>query len=224
MLVAQDEYQEFSEDITPDRFPIFAGLYPSLSVPIADFGTNMDKLGFGGGVQFLMNLNQSPFSIGVTSNIANFGNETLEFIDAEGFESAWKTNSSLWDGHFLIQFEPPIGTNFQPYIIGQAGFNHFFTITRFVDVGGDGETLDRYVDDNNWGYSYGGAVGTLIPLEPSWRFMLDVRASYLKGADASFYSKTPNATILGDTLDAFELRESPVDLVRFSVGVLAYLR
>ena len=45
----------------------------------------------------------------------------------------------------------------QPYISGQFGFNHFFTASRLVDPDADEDnTLERFVDDNSWGWSYGG--------------------------------------------------------------------
>lgn len=220
-----EEYKEKKENAL-DQYPIFAGVYPSFSLPILDFRENMNHVGLGGGVEFLVNLNNSPFLAGVASTISNYGHESLAFIDPEGFELAWKTNSSLWDMHFLLQIEPPFGRNFQPYIQGKVGFNHFFTITRLVDEtsGGDDGTLERIVDDNSWGLSYGGAIGGLFPLDDNWRYMLNARATYLKGRGVSYYAKQDTFTIVGDSLDAFDLVESSVDILRLELGVLVYLR
>ena len=225
LLSAQEEEQDFAEENTSDRFPIFLGIYPTLSIPLADFKTNMDKLGYGGNLEFLINMNQSPFLVGLSSSIFNFGNEKLDFVDNEGFELVWKTNSSLWDGHLVVQFEPLIEKNFQPYIMGKLGFQHFFTITRLVDKEfQDDNPLERYVDDNSWGWSYGGAVGLLVPLDKGWRIMLNARAAYQKGSEATYYAKLDNYSVQGDTLNAFERKESAVDMLQVSIGVLAYLR
>jgi len=222
----EEDYREEYEEKKLDQYPIFAGIHPSFSIPLLDFQENMSRVGLGGGVEFLVNLNNSPFAAGIASTISNFGHESLSFVDNEGFELAWKTNSSLWDMHFLLQIEPPLGRKFQPYVQGKIGFNHFFTITRLVDEtsGGDDGTLERLVDDNSWGLSFGGAVGGLFPLDNDWRYMLNARVSYLKGRGVSYYAKRETFTIVGDTLDAFDLMESAVDLVRLEVGVLVYLR
>jgi len=221
----RDDYKE-EKDNKLDQYPIFAGIHPSFSVPLLDFKENMNRIGLGGGIEFLVNLNNSPFVAGIASTISNYGHESLGFIDPDGFELAWKTNSSLWDMHFLLQVEPPFGRNFQPYIQGKIGFNHFFTITRLVDetTGGDDGTLERIVDDNSWGLSYGGAIGGLFPLDQNWRYMLNARVSYLKGRGVSYYAKQDSFTIVGDSLDAFDLVDSAVDLLRLEVGVLVYIR
>ncbi len=220
----QEDYT--TEDKEVDQYPIFIGLHSGLSIPLLDFKDNMGNLGVGGGLEFLVNINNSPLLLGVASTIANYGHESLQFVDPEGFELAWKTNSSLWDLHAVVQIEPPFGRKFQPYLQGKIGFNHFFTITRLVDVtsGGDDGTLERIVDDNSMGLSYGGAIGGLFPLDRDWRIMLDARVSYLRGQASSFYAKQDSFTILGDTLDAFDLFESTVNMVRLEVGVLVYLR
>ena len=63
----------------------------------------------------------------------------------------------------------------------------------------------------------------MIPLDKDWHFMLDIRASYLRGTNASYYSKLNNFTIVGDTLDAFDLKESTTNMLRLEVGVLFYI-
>ena len=225
LLIAQSDYND-SDDSNIDRYPIFLGLHPTVSIPIGNFGDNTNRVGLGGGFEFLINLNQTPFYMGIASTFSNLGHEAYDFVDPNGFELVWKTNSSLLDGHFLIQYEPPFKANFQPYLMAKIGVNHFFTISRLIDevTGDENDILERYVDDNSTGLSYGGAIGTLIPLDKNWRAMLNIRASYLKGANASYYSKLADFTVAGDSLDAFDLMESDIDMIRLEVGVLVYLR
>lgn len=224
-MYGQETYREDLEENTVDQFPMFIGIYPSVSAPIGAFNKNMNRAGFGGGIEFLVNIKQTQFYAGFASNIANYGNETLEFVDSDGFTLDWKTNSSLWDNHLLIQYEPLMKKEFQLYVQGKIGMNHFFTVTKLVDeeTEGGNEVLERFVDGKSTAFSYGGAIGALIPLDEDWNFMLDIRASYLRGTNASYYSKLNNFTILGDTLDAFDLQESTTDMLRLEVGVLAYL-
>lgn len=224
-VLGQETYREDVEENTTDQYPMFIGIYPSLSAPIGAFNDNMNRAGLGGGFEFLINIKQSEFYAGIASNIANYGNETLDFVDNEGFNLVWKTNSSLWDSHLLVQYEPLMQKEFQLYVQGKMGLNHFFTVTKLVDeeTGGENEVLERYVDGKSTRFSYGASVGALIPLDKEWHFMLDIRASYLRGANASYYSKLNNFTILGDTLDAFDLQESTTNILRIEVGVLAYL-
>ncbi len=222
---SQDIYREESEENTTDQFPMFIGIYPSISIPVGAFSDNMNRIGLGGGFEFLVNIKQTQFYAGFASNIANYGNETLEFIDTDGFTLDWKTNSSLWDNHLLVQYEPLMKQEFQLYVQGKIGINHFFTVTKLVDeeTGGENEVLERFVDGKSTTFSYGGSIGALIPLDKEWHFMLDLRASYLRGTNASYYSKLNNFTIVGDTLDAFDLQESTTNMLRFEVGVLFYI-
>jgi len=220
-LLAQEK-----EEKQIDQFPMFIGLHPSLSIPLLDYRESMNNVGVGGGIEYLVNINNSPILLGVASTISNYGHASREYIDNDGFELAWKTNSSLWDTHLVLQIEPPFAANFQPYVQGKIGFNHFFTITRLVDNGNNSQddgTLERYVDDNSWGMSYGGAIGSLFPLDANWRFMLNARLSYLRGREVSYFSKRDTFTLTGDTLDAFSFTESTVDMLRLEVGMLMYI-
>ena len=125
--VAQEENDFYEEETEPIKYPMFIGASFQTLVPISTFGENMNQLGYGGQLEFLVNLNQTPFYAGFASSIANFGNEVFDFTDAEGFDLKWKTNSSLWSTHLVVHLEPQLDWPFQPYFSGQLGFNHFFT-------------------------------------------------------------------------------------------------
>ncbi|MFK7980912.1 MAG: hypothetical protein AB8G86_13085, partial [Saprospiraceae bacterium] len=135
----------------------------------------------------------------------------------------WKTNSSLFSSHLLLHVEPIMNLPFQPYVRGQLGFNHFFTVSRLVDPEIDDNPLERYVDDKSWGVSYGGAVGFLIPLDKDWKAMLDIKGTYLRGSRSSYYSKLSGVDVMEDSIEAFELEESVVDMMGISVGVLFFI-
>ena len=112
---------------------------------------------------------------------------------------------------------------FQPYFSGQLGFNHFFTVSRLVDPEIDDNPLERFVDDNSWGVSYGGSVGFLIPLDKDWLVMLNLKGTYLRGSRSSYYSKLADVDVMEDSIEAFELQESVVDMIGIQIGVLAFI-
>ncbi len=222
---AQEEvdYLDEEKESTPIKYPMFGGIAFQTLVPISTFGEKMNQPGFGGQLEFLVNLNQTPFYAGFAASIANFGNEVYDFTDAEGFDLKWKTNSSLFSSHLLLHLEPKMTLPFQPYFRGQLGFNHFFTASRLVDPESDDNPLERFVDDNSWGVSYGGSVGFLIPLDKDWLYMLDIKGTYLRGSRSSYYSKLSNVAVMEDSIEAFELQESVVDMIGISVGVLIFI-
>lgn len=225
-LIAQAEYLEESEETetTPIKYPMFIGATFQTLLPQRTFGEKMTQPGYGGQLEFLINLNQSPFYAGFASSISNFGNEVFDFTDAEGFDLKWKTNSSLWSSHLTLHFEPTMKFFLQPYVSGQIGFNHFFTASRLVDPEADDNPLERYVDDNSWGLSYGGSFGLLIPLDKNWLYLLDIKATYLKGSNSSYYTKRKdNYTVMEDSIEAFDLEESLIEMVGLSVGVLIFI-
>ena len=221
---AQEEVDLFEEETTPLKYPMFFGLSFQTLRPISTFGENMTQPGYGGQLEYLVNLNQSPLYAGFASSINNFGNEVYDFTDAQGFDLKWKTNSVLWSSHLMLRYEPKMTFPIQPYLSGQFGFNHFFTATRLVDPGADDNPLERYVDEKDWGWSYGGSLGILIPLDKEWLHMLDLRATYLKGKESSFYTKKQDAyTINEDSLEAFDLASSVVNIVGLQIGILVFI-
>lgn len=224
---AQEETysEEFLEEETESiKYPMFIGVTFQALLPQSTFGEKMTQPGYGGQLAFLINLNQSAFYAGFETGIANFGNEVYDFTDTQGFDLKWKTNSVLWNSHLKLRLEPKMIFPVQPYLSGQIGFNHFFTATRLVDPELDDNPLERYVDDKSWGMSYGGSLGLLIPLDKKWLTMLDIRATYLRGGNNSFYTKRQdNYTISEDSLEAFDLEESPIDMLGLSIGVLFFI-
>jgi len=202
---------------------MFIGASFQTLLPISTFGEKMNQPGYGGQLEFLVNLNQTPFYAGFASSIANFGNEVYDFTDAEGFDLKWKTNSSLWSTHLLLHVEPKMNIPFQPYVSGQLGFNHFFTVSRLVDPEIDDNPLERFVDDNSWGVSYGGSAGFLIPLDKKWLTMLNLKGTYLRGSRSSYYSKLADVNVMEDSIEAFELQESVVDMIGLHIGVLVFI-
>ncbi len=219
------EWLEEEEEIIPIKYPMFIGLSFQTLLPQSTFGENMTQPGYGGQLEYLVNLNQSPLYAGFASSLANFGNEVYDFTDPQGFDLKWKTNSVLWSSHLMLRFEPKMTFPIQPYLSGQFGFNHFFTATRLVDPEIDDNPLERFVDDKSWSASYGGSFGILIPFDKGWRSMLDIRATYLKGGESSFYTKKQEAyTITEDSLDAFDLvSSSSVDILGLQIGVLFFI-
>lgn len=218
LLIAQEE-----EPLQQSYSPLFLGGYFQTFLPQGDFKDKMGRPGYGGHLHFMVKVRDSPAYLGISTGIYNFGREVLEFVDNEGYELEWKTNSSLWNTHLTTRFEPPMDFYIQPYMEVKAGFDHFFTTTRLVDPEAEDETLERYVDNKDWNFSYGGSAGILIPLDKEWHFMLDISASYLRGTNARFFAKKDNFTIDEDTIDAFELRQSAINMIGLQIGVLAFI-
>ena len=82
--------------------------------------------------------------------------------------------------------------------------------------------LFKEVEAINPGH-YGGSVGFLIPLDKDWLYMLDIKGTYLRGSRSSYYSKLSDVEVMEDSIEAFELQESVVDMLGISVGVLIFI-
>ena len=115
-------------------------------------------------------------------------------------------------GHAVIRVLPPVSLKIQPYFDGMIGFKNLFTRTTLEDQDvfeGD-DTIESYIEQGDWAFSFGGALGIqiLIGGHESFFILLDGRCTYLKGSAADYLVRNadPNVQII-DTIDAFEEKE-----------------
>jgi len=90
-MFAQEMEDFEATETVPIKYPMFGGLSFQTLLPISTFGEKMSQPGYGGQLEFLVNLNQSPFYAGFATSIANFGNEVYDFTDA--FITSFRTEN-----------------------------------------------------------------------------------------------------------------------------------
>lgn len=199
----------------------FGGAF-HLGVPMDDFRDNLDQVGIGAGGFVIVNVNDSPLSVGTDVSGLGFDSEELRYnANIGGFLKSYRlrTTSSAFLGHALVRFQPNVNFAVKPYVDGMVGFKNLFTRTTLTDED-LAETIDSGNDQRDWAFSYGGAVGVQIAFSRAANLVLDLRCAYLQGSNASYLVRRSDTGIpLEDPIDAFEERTSPTTLLIPQIGI-----
>ncbi len=236
---AQEEGAEFEEDYAAeenyeedsDYIPMFSlGLEFDLAIPQANFRDNLDGVGVGVGGNFLVRTNRQasiPVLAGISSRIVFHDRERQDqivIIDGESIDGRFITRNNIFMIHGMMRVLPPVNSPIQPFIDGMVGFRNFYTRTILQDLDSyDDDTIDSYIEQGDWAFSFGGAVGFQVlirELYGGYYILLEGRCSYLKGSAADYLARRddPNVPIV-DTIDAFEEKNSTTDMLIPQIGV-----
>lgn len=217
----QEEPQELQEPF----YPPFASFSPAffIGIPTGAFEEKIDALAPGIGLDILYKFPYMPLSAGLQAGFSRYDIEKLEYselIDGELQDFEWKTRNNIWLFHAVIRIEAPVIKNIQPYFDGIFGTKRLFTKSVLEDEFSDEEgPLETYIDNSNWTFSFGGAIGLQIPLTSFGHVMLDIRCAYLQGNHAEYYVRKNEVGEIEDTIEAFELKSSPTNMLIPQIGV-----
>ena len=195
-----------------------------VGIPLNDFRDNLDEIGFGGGLQFLMHLGDSPLAMGADLSILAYATEHARFsARVGGFTRNYelRTTSHIFLGHAMARFQPRLNGPIHPYIDGMLGFKNLFTSTSLTDRS-LGETLESDTDQSDWALSYGGAFGIQISFGAEKNVVLDLRCAYLPGQNATYLVRREEpfgGFEYDDPIEAFEERTSLTNLLLPQIGV-----
>ncbi|MCR9288145.1 MAG: hypothetical protein NXI23_12255 [Bacteroidetes bacterium] len=192
------------------------------AIPLEKFQETLDDVAFGVGIDVLSKLGQMPIWVGAQTGFLMYDKESQKFLtDVGGIdrEYEWKTRNNIWLLHGMFRIQPTIDFPVKPYFNAMAGFKRFFTTTNLLDADVEDESLERFVDHSDWVFSFGGTIGVEIPLTKDKEAVLDIRCSYYQGNHAEFYTRNQDAVVIEDTLDVFELKNSPTPLLVPQIGV-----
>jgi hypothetical protein len=102
------------------------------------------------------------------------------------------------------------------FLEGSAGFNWLYTSTTITEEGEDeGTTKFDKSDITNF---YGAAFGLHIPI--STASYIQARVGYYPGLSAEYFSKFKEDEFvsMNTSLEAFKLRQTATDILRFELG------
>jgi len=188
----------------PDDMGI--GFRANLGIPQGPFATEINRNGFGAGIEFTMPLwNDSPLYAGAAFDLVQYGKRVTRFNE----EIVVRVGSTVIDRipvvldvttsnnvmHFmgLFRFQAPT-PYVKPYAELTGGLQYIYTRTRITDEttnriftsGQDNNEISASTQMSDFTYAFGGGVGILIPLR---KLSLDFRAHYLIGGRANYYTR-----------------------------------
>ncbi len=204
-----------------------AGINFTLAFPQGEFKDNVDRLGFGGSLQFLFFDPQPglPVSFGLNLGYLNYGSESrrepFSYTIPDVFVDVDRTNN-LVNFHILFQIISHTGT-FRPYAEGLFGGSYIFTETSIKSR--DYEEVAGSTNFDDFAWSYGAGGGFIILLmenvgDDVGTLYLDLKARYLFGSEAE-YLKEGSVTVENGRV-AYEVSKSKTDLLQIHLGVIAY--
>ncbi|OGU70669.1 MAG: hypothetical protein A2V93_01555 [Ignavibacteria bacterium RBG_16_34_14] len=203
------------------------GINFTLAFPQGEFKDNIDRLGFGGSLQFLFFDPKPglPVSFGINFGYLNYGSETRRepfspnipdvVVDVD------RTNN-LVNFHVLFQIIPYSGT-FRPYAEGLFGGSYIFTETTIKSRGVEEVASSTNFDDFAWSYGAGGGFIILLMEnigDDVGSLYLDLKARYLFGSEAE-YLKEGSVKVENGRV-TYDVSKSKTDLLQIHLGVVAY--
>lgn len=203
------------------------GINFTLAFPQGEFKENVDRLGFGGSLQFLFfdPTPDMPVSFGINVGYINYGSESRRepfshtipdvFVDVD-------RSNNLVNFHLLFQIIPSTGV-FRPYAEGLFGGSYIFTETSIKSRDVEEVASSTNFDDFAWSYGAGGGFIILLSDnvgEDVGSIFLDLKARYLFGSEAE-YLKEGSVRIENSKVN-YDISRSKTDLLQIHLGVTAY--
>lgn len=203
------------------------GLNFTLAFPQGEFKENIDRLGFGGSLQFLFfdPTPELPVSFGINLGYINYGSESRREPFSHTIPDVTvdvdRTNN-LVNFHLLFQIIPATGS-FRPYAEGLFGGSYLYTETSIKSR--DVEEVASSTNFDDFAWSYGAGAGFLILLsdnvsEGIGSLYLDLKARYIFGSEAE-YLKEGSVRIENSRVH-YDVSKSKTDLLQIHLGVTAY--
>jgi len=203
------------------------GLNFTLAFPQGEFKENIDRLGFGGSLQFLFfdPTPELPVSFGINLGYINYGSESRREPFSHTIPDVTvdvdRTNN-LVNFHLLFQIIPATGS-FRPYAEGLFGGSYLYTETSIKSR--DVEEVASSTNFDDFAWSYGAGAGFLILLsdnvsEGIGSLYLNLKARYIFGSEAE-YLKEGSVRIENSRVH-YDVSKSKTDLLQIHLGVTAY--
>lgn len=161
-----------------------------LGMPQSDFRETLDRnaLGLNGSIAF--RIPRLPVYGGLELGIMTYGRDrrreqlspTIPEIQLEV-----RTDYDIFTGHLFARLEPDI-RGIRPYIDGLVGIKYLFTESSIRDDDGIGEDIASTTNYDDSSFSYGAGGGIKFEVYDGGRdsYMVNLKARYLIGAEASY--------------------------------------
>lgn len=223
LLFAINAFAQQEEPPSRIHFGYFNG-HLMVAVPANGLADNIKKVGLGGGGNILIGLgDRLPFFVGVEVNSVNYELETKRLSGAAtGDPNKIRTGANIFMLHGMVRFAPYVNFFIQPYIDGMIGTKNFFTRTS-IEYKND-ENTESYIEQGDWAFSYGGALGLRFRVFKDRGVTLDLRGAYLPGAIAKYMVRSKdNIDMYDEPIELFEEKQSETSLTLIQIGVTANL-
>ncbi|MCD6502322.1 hypothetical protein J7L01_06940 [bacterium] len=211
-----------------------AGIGLTVNLPQGEFRDNVDRVGFGIGIDYVAKLD--PYiGLGGAFGVMTYGSERRN----EPFSTTIPdvTVDVTTSNNFLFfQLMPRISVPISiavPYIEGRVGLNYLWTDTR-IDNQSDGEEVASSTNFDDIAFCYGGAAGLMVRVwkKPTRRskhkgksnddspdaVYIDLKAVYAKGGNAEYLKEGSVHRTTGGSV-AYDVSESHTDLLTIGLGV-----
>lgn len=163
-----------------------------VAYPQSGFKSNVDRTFYGLSGEFFFRLPRSPFSVGLSLEYLNYGNETRTGPLSADIPEVWvdvTTRNCVFSPAAVLRLSPAEGP-FCPYFEGLIGFNYLFTYTSL----GWSEDIASSTNFDDWAFTYGAGAGAIVRVldvrgqEGRSVFSLDLEMGlrYMKGGNAEY--------------------------------------
>lgn len=196
-----------------------------VAVPKGDFGANVENYGYGAEIYGAYAPVESPFSVGLTFRLMNYGSEESRepmSPTLPGIYVKWNRSNNFFQFDLEGRLQPNTGS-LRPYLAGMFGANLLTTMTSIKNES-TGEEIASSTNESDGAFNYGGGAGVDILLwsqDPDVWFEGDVRQVLLHvGASYVFGGQAKYGTITRSTGFAqYGTKESKTDVMLYQLGV-----
>lgn len=192
-----------------------------IGFPKGDFKENLDRNGYGIGINAGVRIGNTPFVIGGEFGYLNYGRDTR-------YESPYNipdltmrviNRYNIMQCHAFLRLQPLRGA-IRPYVDFLVGFNYLWTETTLEEEDEWDEEVASSTNFSDTAFSYGVGGGIMIRLgdsRPGTKYFLNLSARYLLGGNAEYLQK--GSIIVSDQSVEYLVSESETNLFNVQVGV-----
>lgn len=159
-------------------------------IPQSDFRENLDRnaLGLNGSIAF--RIPRLPVYAGLELGIMIYGRDRRRESLSPNIPEVQlevRTDYDIFTSHLFARIEPEFG-KINPYIDGLIGIKYLFTESSIRDDDGFGEDIASTTNYDDSSFSYGAGAGVKVEVYDGGNdsYMINVKARYLIGAEASY--------------------------------------
>ena len=209
-----------------NRFQIGMAFEPFF--PQGEFHENMDRIGWGGSLDFLYRIPDSAVHVGAAFAYHVYGWQTrwepLSWTIPDVMVKVSTTNA-MARSHALLRVQPRIGPA-RPYIEGLIGLQHLTTDTRaYDDSSWEHDSIASTNQIRSTVFSYGLGGGLLLnlsrnkssPEKSAFAVNLEVGVRYIRGGSA--YYMTPGDIQLEGNGITYYINRSRTDILMPKIGI-----
>jgi len=200
------------------------GLHFLAGLPQGEFDDNLDRNAYGIDGQIFFSPSKSPFAIGLSLGVANYGDENRKEAFSPTIPDVTvdvNRSNNMFQGHLIFRTQYKTG-DIRPYADGLVGFNYLWTKTT-IDNASNGEEVASSTNQDDGVFSYGAGGGVMVRVYKSggnqkqFEIMLDLGARYMWGGEAE-YLKEGSIEVQGGQV-TYDITKSKTDILMIQVGV-----